>query len=102
MALKQAGEALVDGGGGEIVALKRGNAGCTIFTEAQTVSVPGYEVDVVDLTGAGDCSDAGFVVGLTEDLPLEEIGRLANACGPWPPPARVLGKARPCEPKLSS
>ena len=68
-------------GGVEVVALKRGEAGCTIFTESQTVSVPGYQVDAVDPTGAGDCFDAGFVVGLTEDLPLEEIGRLANACG---------------------
>ncbi len=73
-------QALLDGGV-EIVALKRGEAGCTIFTESQTVSVPGYQVDAVDPTGAGDCFDAGFVVGLTEDLPLEEIGRLANACG---------------------
>ena len=35
----------------------------------------------MDPTGAGDCFDAGFVVGLTEGLPLEEVGRLANACG---------------------
>ncbi len=25
--------------------------------------------------------DAGFVVGLLEGLPLEQVGKLANACG---------------------
>ena len=28
-----------------------------------------------------DCFDAGFVAGLLEGLPLDEVGRLANACG---------------------
>lgn len=67
--------------GVKIVALKRGRAGCTVFTESETVSVPAYEVDVVDPTGAGDCFDAGFVVGLTEGLSLTETAQLANACG---------------------
>ncbi len=35
----------------------------------------------MDPTGAGDCFDAGFVVGLLEGLPLDQVGRLANACG---------------------
>ncbi len=78
--IEAACQTLLDGGV-EIVALKRGADGCTIFTESQTISVPGYEVEVVDPTGAGDCFDAGFVVGLTEGLDLEEVGRLANACG---------------------
>jgi len=67
--------------GVEVIALKRGSAGCTVFAEAETVSVPAYEVKVVDPTGAGDCFDAGFVVGLTEKLSLSETARLANACG---------------------
>jgi len=73
-------QALV-GGGAQYVALKRGAAGCTIFTADSIVSISGFSIDVVDPTGAGDCFDAGFVVGLVEQLPLEEVGRLANACG---------------------
>jgi len=73
-------QALV-GGGAQYVALKRGAAGCTIFTADSIVSISGFSIDVVDPTGAGDCFDAGFVVGLIEQLPLEEVGRLANACG---------------------
>jgi len=67
--------------GPKVVALKRGARGCSIFTEDAVVDVPAYKVTAVDATGAGDCFDAGFVVGLLEGLPLEKVGRLANACG---------------------
>ncbi|MFP4250655.1 MAG: sugar kinase [Armatimonadota bacterium] len=77
---EEACEALLDRGV-ETVALKRGEKGCRVITRGATVDVPGYAVDAVDPTGAGDCFDAGFVVGLTEGLTLEECGRLANACG---------------------
>ncbi len=67
--------------GPEVVALKRGADGCTIFTKEQELEVPAFRVEAVDPTGAGDCFDAGFVAGLVEGLSLEKIGRLANACG---------------------
>lgn len=67
--------------GAELVALKRGGEGCTLLTTDQQIDVPSYQVEVVDPTGAGDCFDAGVVVGLLEGLPLVEVGRLANACG---------------------
>lgn len=67
--------------GVEIVALKRGEHGCVVYSADGTVEIPGYPVEAVDPTGAGDCFDAGFVVGLTEGLTMEECGRLANACG---------------------
>jgi sugar/nucleoside kinase (ribokinase family) len=67
--------------GPEVVALKRGAEGCTIITKDQKIDAPAFQVEAVDPTGAGDCFDAGFVVGLLEGLPLEEVGKLANACG---------------------
>ncbi|MBN1458399.1 MAG: sugar kinase [Armatimonadetes bacterium] len=67
--------------GPEVVALKRGAEGCTVITKDQQLEAPAFRVEAVDPTGAGDCFDAGFVVGLLEGLPLEEVGRLANACG---------------------
>lgn len=67
--------------GAEVVALKRGSEGCTIFTADDEVSVEAYSVEAVDPTGAGDSFDAACVVGLMENLSLEQIGRLANACG---------------------
>jgi sugar/nucleoside kinase (ribokinase family) len=67
--------------GPEVVALKRGAQGCSIFTGQGRTDVPAFQVEALDPTGAGDCFDAGFVVGLLEGLPLAEVGRLANACG---------------------
>jgi sugar/nucleoside kinase (ribokinase family) len=67
--------------GPEIIALKRGAEGCTIYTPDDAVVAPAFQVQAVDPTGAGDCFDAGFVVGVLEGLPLDQVGRLANACG---------------------
>jgi sugar/nucleoside kinase (ribokinase family) len=67
--------------GPKVVALKRGAEGCTIITADGKLDAPAFAVDAVDPTGAGDCFDAGFVVGLLEGLPLDQVGRLANACG---------------------
>jgi len=67
--------------GPEVVGLKRGAEGCTIYTKEQMIEAPAFAVEAVDPTGAGDCFDAGFVAGLLEGLPLDEVGRLANACG---------------------
>jgi sugar/nucleoside kinase (ribokinase family) len=67
--------------GPQVIALKRGSMGCTILTSDQRIDSPAFPVEAVDPTGAGDCFDAGFVAGLLEDLPLDEVGRLANACG---------------------
>ena len=68
-------------GSAQCVALKRGADGCIIFSGDEVIPVAGFEVEVVDPTGAGDCFDGGFVVGLAEGLPLPEVGRLANGCG---------------------
>jgi sugar/nucleoside kinase (ribokinase family) len=73
-------QALLDAGA-EFVALKRGSQGCTVFHANEAVEVPAYPVEAVDPTGAGDCFDAGFVVGLLEGLSPADVGRLANACG---------------------
>ena len=67
--------------GPKVVALKRGAHGCSVFTADAKLDVPAYPVQTVDPTGAGDCFDAGFVVGLLEELPLDQVARLANACG---------------------
>jgi len=67
--------------GVEIVALKRGIEGSTLYTPDGTLEVPAYQVGEVDPTGAGDCYDAAFVVGLAEGWDLARVGRFANAVG---------------------
>lgn len=67
--------------GMEIVALKQGDQGSTIYACDGALAVAPYAVTEVDPTGAGDCYDAAFLVGLSEGWDLARIGRFANAAG---------------------
>lgn len=65
-----------------LVVLKQGGAGCVIApAEGALVHLPGWPVDVVDSTGAGDAFAGAFVVAWLAGAPLEEAGALANAAG---------------------
>ena len=66
---------------GKIVVLKRGAAGCRIYASGQEIDVPGFKVEEVDPTGAGDSFCAGFTVALLEGMDLTRAGRFANAVG---------------------
>jgi sugar/nucleoside kinase (ribokinase family) len=66
---------------GKIVVLKMGSKGCRIYSEDRVIDVPGYAVQEVDPTGAGDSFCAGFTVAMLEKMQLEEAGRFANAVG---------------------
>jgi tagatose kinase len=65
----------------EIIVLKRGSRGCTVFTPGNRVDVPAYRVEQVDPTGAGDCFDAGFLCGMLEENDAEQSARIAAAAG---------------------
>jgi sugar/nucleoside kinase (ribokinase family) len=64
-----------------VVALKRGKHGSAVFTAGETIEVPSIHVNEVDSTGAGDCYDAGFVVGLLQGWELDRVARFANVVG---------------------
>ena len=68
-------------GQGKTVVLKRGAQGCRIYQGDQVIDVPGYRVQEVDPTGAGDTFCAGFTVARLEGLDLAAAGRFANAAG---------------------
>ena len=63
----------------EIIALKQGMDGCTIFTKEGSFSLGVFPVEPIDPTGAGDCFDAGFVCSLLEGKSLEECAAVASA-----------------------
>jgi sugar/nucleoside kinase (ribokinase family) len=64
-----------------VVVFKRGAGGCTLFTAATRLDVPGFAVDEVDPTGAGDCFNAAFIRCIIAGWELERAARFANAAG---------------------
>ncbi len=64
-----------------IVVLKRATQGCTVITQKAKLDVPGFIVDEVDPTGAGDCFNAAFILGLNSGWDLERVARFANTAG---------------------
>jgi sugar/nucleoside kinase (ribokinase family) len=63
----------------EIIALKQGKKGCTVYTKEGNFSLGVYTVVPVDPTGAGDSFDAAFLCGLLENKPLIECAKIATA-----------------------
>jgi len=63
----------------EVIALKNGDKGCTIYTRDGDFSMGVYQVDVKDPTGAGDCFDGAFLCGLLEGKTMKEAAEMASA-----------------------
>lgn len=82
---------LLDTGIKAIVA-KRGEAGATYYDASQTLSVPGFTVEEVDPTGAGDCFGATFVTFWLAGAAPAEALLYANASG-----ARAVTREGPME-----
>ncbi len=62
-----------------LVALKMGADGAWLSTAAAREQVPGYRVDAIDATGAGDCFDGAFIARMVAgDVPAAAV-RYANA-----------------------
>jgi sugar/nucleoside kinase (ribokinase family) len=67
--------------GPKAVALKRGERGAMLATKDGVREFPACRVEVLDTTCAGDAFAAGFLLGVSRDLPLEQSLRLGNAAG---------------------
>jgi len=68
--------------GPEIIVLKRGDKGCTVFTsQGYEKTFPTINVKVVDTTGAGDAFNAGFIYGYIRGWEIERAAKLANYLG---------------------
>jgi sugar/nucleoside kinase (ribokinase family) len=62
------------------VVIKTGKSGCYVQTADEKFTVPTYKkAERVDTTGAGDNFAAGFIYGITRDLPARECAAYANA-----------------------
>ncbi|WMY73866.1 sugar kinase [Buttiauxella selenatireducens] len=63
------------------VVVKRGPRGASYYSEDEQYHVPGYPVDVVDPTGAGDCFGATFVSLFLAGYSVPDALVRANASG---------------------
>lgn len=74
------------------IVVKRGAKGSSYFDGDNALHLPGYAVEEVDPTGAGDCFGATFVTFWLSGMHPADILRYANASG-----ARAVTKAGPME-----
>jgi len=65
--------------GPRVAVMTLGGDGALALTEEGFVHSPGFRVDVVDTTGAGDVFHGGFAYGVLEGWPIGNILRFANA-----------------------
>lgn len=64
-----------------IIGIKLDAEGCHLDDGDDALAVPGFQVKVVDTTGAGDAWFAGMLCGLRRGMTLKECGQLANRAG---------------------
>ena len=65
----------------EIIVLKRGAQGCSVYTRNESFSLDSFKVKAVDSTGAGDCFDGAFLAGLLDGKSLKDASKFALAAG---------------------
>ena len=65
--------------GVEVVLITLGSRGAFIFDSDHAELIPGFEVEVVDTTAAGDVFNGALAVALAEGSSLTEAVRFANA-----------------------
>ena len=65
----------------DVVGIKLGAAGCILTSCSEIHHIPGFSVETVDTTGAGDAFCAGLIFANTSALSLPAAGVLANALG---------------------
>jgi 5-dehydro-2-deoxygluconokinase len=67
----------------ELLVVKRGAQGVTVFTPDSLMgtNVPGFPVEVYNILGAGDAFASGFIYGLLKGWEPYKAARMGNACG---------------------
>lgn len=63
----------------ELIALKRGKHGATIYTRDNSYSFGIYDIPPLDATGAGDCFDGAFLLSYISGMNIKESLKMATA-----------------------
>ncbi len=66
---------------GRVVVIKHGSDGARVDTTKGVYTHPGFGVESVDTTGAGDAFAAGFITTFLDSADYERALEFANACG---------------------
>jgi sugar/nucleoside kinase (ribokinase family) len=82
------------------VVLKLGAEGCMVATEAESIHVPAFPVEVVDTVGAGDSFAPAFIAGWIRGGDLRACATLANAMGALAATQRGAGTRIPPRERL--
>jgi sugar/nucleoside kinase (ribokinase family) len=77
---EHAARRMLDLGAGAVV-IKLAADGCAVSTAEGMTRYPGFEVEAIDTTGAGDCFVGGFLAALGEGGGYPDAARFANAVG---------------------
>ncbi len=75
-------------GGATAIIVTRDSSGCELHTLEGVTRIPGYPVEVVDVTGAGDTFSSSFMYAYSQSGNLLDAARFANAAA-----ALSVGKA---------
>lgn len=67
--------------GAETIVLKHGPRGAEVRTGGETYTHPGFAIETVDTTGAGDAFAAGFLASRLGRDDYDDALAVANACG---------------------
>lgn len=65
----------------ELIVLKNGSRGCTVYSREGHFSMPAYKVCQKDATGAGDCFDGAFLAALIAGKDVKTAACEAGAAG---------------------
>lgn len=76
--LVKAAQVLLDQTGVEAVIVTRGRDGSTVVTRKKFQDFPAKQVEIVDVTGAGDTVIAALALAAANNLPIESAAELAN------------------------
>ncbi len=67
--------------GASDVVVKLGGKGCVVFAGNGEYAAPGFAVEAIDTTGAGDCFGGGFLAALRHGKNIMDAACFANAVG---------------------
>jgi sulfofructose kinase len=65
--------------GSRVLVVTQGARGCRVWAGDEQFGVPGFPVQAVDTTGAGDAFHGAFIYGMLQDWDLRRVALFANA-----------------------